>query len=92
MDQERAERIAVSALGWLAANDELCPVFLGTTGSNAEDLRALAGDPGFLVSVLDFLAMDDAWIVAFCDSEGLPYEAPMQARQCLPGGAQMHWT
>ena len=92
MRQEQAEMIAIKALAWLAANDELMPVFLGSTGSNAEDLRAQADDPAFLVSVLEFLAMDDAWIVGFCDAESLPYEAPMQARQALPGGAEVHWT
>ena len=84
--------IAVRALSWLAANDELMPVFLGATGSVAEDLRAGAGDPAFLISVLDFLAMDDAWIIGFCEAEGLDYQAPMQARQALPGGAETHWT
>jgi hypothetical protein len=36
--------------------------------------------------------MDDAWVVAFCDAAGLPYEAPMRARAALPGGGQVHWT
>ena len=92
MQQDAAEIIAVKALGWLAGNDDLMPVFLGATGSSADDLRAQASDPAFLISVLDFLAMDDAWIIAFCDENSLPYEVPMQARQALPGGAQVHWT
>jgi len=89
---ERAEMIALQALGWLAGNDDLMPVFLGATGASAQDLRAQAGDPAFLGSVLDFLMMDDAWVIAFCDASALAYEAPMQARQLLPGGAQVHWT
>ena len=36
--------------------------------------------------------MDDAWVIAFCESAGLAYEVPMQARAGLPGGANMHWT
>ena len=60
MQQEAAELIAVKALGWLAGNDDLMPVFLGATGSSADDLRAQANDPAFLISVLDFLTMDDA--------------------------------
>ena len=55
MRQEQAETVAVQALGWLAGNDDLLPVFLGATGSSAEDLRAQAAEPGFLLSVLDFL-------------------------------------
>lgn len=92
MQQIQAERIAIQALGWLASHDDLMPVFLGATGSSAEDLRAQAGDPAFLLSVLDFLLMDDAWVIAFCDSEGLPYEMPMRAKQALPGGGEVHWT
>ena len=92
MQQEAAELIAVTALGWLAGNDDLMPVFLGATGSSADDLRQQSSDPAFLISVLDFLAMDDAWIMAFCDDHGLNYDVPMQARQALPGGAQVHWT
>jgi len=92
MRQDEAEMVAVRALGWLAANDDLMPVFLGATGASVEDLRAHASDPAFLGSVLDFLAMDDAWIVAFCDAAGLGYDTPMQARGALPGGEQVHWT
>ncbi|MDJ0824648.1 MAG: DUF3572 domain-containing protein [Rhodobacter sp.] len=92
MQQDRAEIIAAQALAWLAANDDLLPVFLGSTGASADDIRAQVGDTDFLGSVLDFLAMDDAWIVAFCDAAGLSYETPILARQALPGGGQVHWT
>ena len=92
MKREAAETVGVQALGWLAGNDELLPVFLGSTGASLDDLRAGAGDPDFLGSVLDFVMMDDAWVVAFCDASGLPYAAPMQARAALPGGGQVHWT
>ena len=79
-------------MAWLAGNDELLPVFLGATGASEADLRARAADPEFLGSVLDFLTADDSWVMAFCDSEGLPYESPLRARMALPGGAQVHWT
>ncbi|MFV0490895.1 MAG: DUF3572 domain-containing protein [Pseudorhodobacter sp.] len=90
--QESAEILALKALGWLAADDELLPVFLGSSGAAQEDLARGAQDPAFLGAVLDFLLLDDDWIVAFCDSAGLPYEAPASARAALPGGAQTHWT
>jgi hypothetical protein len=92
MKREAAETVGVQALGWLAGNDELLPVFLGSTGASLDDLRAGAGDPAFLGSVLDFVMMDDAWVVAFCDAAGLPYATPMQARAALPGGGEVHWT
>lgn len=92
LTQDAAEAIALKCLGWLAANDELLPVFLGATGASEADLRAGAQDPEFLGSVLDFVMMDDAWVVAFCAEAGLENTAPMAARAALPGGAQVHWT
>ena len=89
---DAAETLALKALGWLAASDELMPVFLGSTGASLDDLRSRAGDAAFLGSVLDFLVMDDAWVIAFCDAEGIPYDRLMQARAALPGGQQVHWT
>lgn len=90
--QESAEVVALRVLEWLAGHDELFPVFLGATGASVSDLATSAQDQAFLASVLDFLVMDDAWVIGFCDAAGLPYEAPMQARAALPGGANMHWT
>ncbi|MCM2560755.1 DUF3572 domain-containing protein [Lutimaribacter sp. EGI FJ00015] len=90
--QEAAETLALSALGWLAATDDLLPVFMGASGLTEADLRGQAADPAFLGAVLDFLMMDDAWVIRFCDDTGTAYTAPMQARAALPGGAQVHWT
>ena len=92
MNSERAETVAITALGWLASNDDLFPVFLGSTGASVADLRDRATDPAFLGSVLEFLTMDDAWVVAFCDFAGLNYEDPLRARYALPGAADFHWT
>lgn len=90
--QDAAEVIGLKALAWLAGNDELCPVFLGASGASEADFRQRAQDPAFLCAVLDFVTMDDRWVQAFCDSEGLSYAVPMQARQALPGGGEVNWT
>jgi hypothetical protein len=90
--QDSAETVALQALGWLAAQEELLPVFLGSTGASLPDLARGAGEPAFLRAVLDFLVLDDAWVVAFCDAEGLAYSLPLQARAVLSGGADHHWT
>lgn len=88
---DAAETLALQGLAWLVTNEELLPVFLGSTGADIGDLRARAGDRQFLASVLDFLTMDDAWVIAFCDEQGIAYDQPMQARAVL-GGDEMHWT
>lgn len=92
MNSERAETIAITALGWLVTNDELLPVFLGASGATAQDLAAGAQDPTFLASVLEFLTMDDRWVTAFCDANELPYDAPLRARYALPGAEMVNWT
>ncbi|MEM8536636.1 MAG: DUF3572 domain-containing protein [Pseudomonadota bacterium] len=92
MNPERAELIALQALGWLAGNDALCPVFLGASGGSVDDMRSRASDPAFQAAVLDFITMDDAWVVAFCDAVDLRYEDPLAARHALPGAEHVHWT
>lgn len=90
--QESAETTALKALAWLAGNENLLPVFLDTTGVSEADVRAGATDPVFLGSVLEFLMMDDTWVIEFCDSVSMSYDTPMRARAMLPGGDQVHWT
>ena len=92
MKRETAETLALRALAWLAGNEELLPVFLGSTGAGLEDLRRRAQEPEFLGSVLDFLLMDDAWVLGFAAAENLPPDDLLAARRALPGGDAVHWT
>lgn len=92
MTPEAAETLAIQALGWVAAHPDLGPMFMGATGASGDDMRARADDPEFLISLLDFVMMDDAWVIEFCDAHGFAYTDPMMARQALPGGAETHWT
>lgn len=92
MQPEAAQLLALQALGWIASEDEVFPLFLSATGANLSDLRLRAADPDFLAAVLDFLLQDDRWVVAFCDAEGQAYTAPQSARAVLPGGAMTNWT
>ena len=89
---EQAATLGVNVLAWLAAEDELLSVFMGASGVSVDDLRAGLAEPEVQAAALDFLLMDDAWVVRFCDAHGLPYDAPMRARQALPGGAEVNWT
>lgn len=92
MTGEAAETIGLQALGWIAGNDELLPVFLGATGAGLAELRARAAEPEFLAAVLDFLLLDDAWVTGFCAAAGLPCEMPRAARAALPGAAAADWA
>lgn len=92
MQLKPAEQIALKALTWLLENDDLLPAFMEATGTGEADFRLRTGDSEFLLSVLDFITMNDSWVIAFCDSEALPYLALMQARQAFPGGTETSWT
>ena len=92
MTRDHAETIALRALAWMAAQDGVLEGFLAASGASADDLRALASDPAFLVAVLDHLMADDATVMGFCDHEGVPYDTPARAREALPGGESVHWT
>lgn len=92
MTPEAAEKIALDALLWIAASEELSGGLLGMSGAAASDLRERAGEPEFLGFVLDFLLMDEAALLAFCEQAGLHAETPMRARAVLPGGDLPNWT
>lgn len=92
MRQEQAETVGLQALAWLAGEDEVFATFLGASGASADDVAEAAGRPEFLGAVLDFVMMEDAWVVAFCDASALSYTMPMEARAALPGGETFHWT
>ncbi|MGP1358381.1 DUF3572 domain-containing protein [Roseicyclus sp.] len=92
MKQEMAEMGAVRVLGWLAGQEDLMPVFLGATGAAPEDLRAAATEPDFLASVLDFVLMDDRWVIDCAGALGMSPERIAELRRALPGGALPNWT
>lgn len=88
--QESAQALALEGLVWLAGQEALLPAFLDASGLEVGQIAAAARSPEFLAGVLDFLLQDDAWVMAFCESRGLPYTAPATARAALPGG-QIAW-
>lgn len=92
MKQEIAETIALQIMGWLAAEDDLLGVFLGASGADLNDMKRRAAEPEFQLAVVDFVLMDDAWVIACCTALGLENAALQQVRQALPGGQETNWT
>lgn len=92
MKQDLAETRAMGILAWLAGQQELFPVFLGATGATEADLRARAGEAEFLASVVDFLMMDDVWVIDCAQAQGWPPEEITAIRAALPGGDLPNWT
>ncbi len=87
-----AEALALSGLGWLAAEPERLGALMGAAGLAAPDLAARAAEPEFLGFVLDFILSDEARARDFAEENGLAPEDAMKARAALPGGDVAHWT
>jgi hypothetical protein len=87
-----AETLAAQAFSWLADDSDRLNAFIAMTGAAPADLVRSITSPSFLGTVLDFILTDDMLVKDFCDSRGLPYTAPMQARAMLPGGNNWNWT
>lgn len=92
MSPQLAETLALQALTWLIGDDDLRAVFLGATGADPAELAARAGETELLVSVLDFLLMDDRAILRFAEESGCQPDEPAAAHAVLSGAAMRHWT
>lgn len=81
-----ASEMALAALTFLAQDEERVGRFLALTGIDPGEIRARLGERGFQLAVLDYLAGDEALLVAFAEAESLPPEAVGRARRALGGG------
>ena len=79
------EDLAVEALGFLAADETRLERFLAVTGLGPGNLRRAAAGPGFLRSVLDYVAADEALLLAFAANAGRKPEQVGQAIRALAG-------
>ncbi len=77
------ERIAIAALGFLAAEESRLERFLALSGLGPHNLRQAAADPGFLAAVLDYVAADERLLVAFAAEQGLDPAAVTRAKESL---------
>jgi hypothetical protein len=88
LTQEAAESLAIQALAFIASDAERIGPFLAATGIGPEMIRAAARQPDFLGGVLDYMAGDDALLVAFSNETGRnPFDIPI-ARDVLRGASR----
>jgi hypothetical protein len=71
MTPEKAEILALEALGWLAGEDDGLPRFLAQSGIDSDALRTGAGSPEMGVAVLEFLLGHEELLLRFCESRTL---------------------
>ena len=79
-----AEEVALKALAWIMADDDMVGRFVGLTGAGPDEIRARIKQPDFLGAVLDFILGDEPTLMDFVQAEGLAPEVPMLARAKLP--------
>ena len=83
MTDDVAEAMALQAVAYLMADEELMTGFLAASGCAPEDLRGRLKDRGFLVGALDYLLSDDSVVIAFARHIDVAPEAPLHAREKL---------
>ena len=85
MTDDRAAAMALQALAFLAADEDVTQRFIDLTGASRDSLRERADEPDFLVSVLDFLLSDEGLLIRFCGGVEIDVRAVHMARHVLSG-------
>jgi hypothetical protein len=83
MTPERAEIVALQALAWLAGDDDARDRLLAASGLDGDSIRANAGDPAFLGSILAFLLSQEELLLRFCAESSSDPAAVQAAGQVL---------
>jgi len=82
---ENAEKLAISALAFLASDPERLGRFLAITGIGPEAIRKAAADPGFLAGVLDHVMSDEPLLLAVAEHAEVTPQAIEGAHAALGG-------
>jgi len=85
LDRADAEKVAIHALSFLAADPDRLGRFLALTGLGPEDIRTAARAPGFLAGVLEHIAEDESALLALAQETGVPAEYIARAGIVLSG-------
>jgi hypothetical protein len=83
MDTETAEIIAISALTFLADDEQRLGRFLALTGLGPTELKAEAHTHRMLSAVLDYLLHDESLLLVFTTSNRIAPELIIPAQQLL---------
>jgi len=79
---EEAESVALSAFSFITSDDGRMARFLSISGLRADTIRIAAESAGFFAGILDYIASDEALLIAFAEQTNIKPERVMQA----------HWT
>jgi Protein of unknown function (DUF3572) len=85
-ETERAQELAIAALGFIAADPQRLGRFLALTGIGPDSIRAAAREPQFLAGVLEHIGSDERLLCEFANEQQLDPQAVTRARDALAGG------
>ena len=92
MNKEIAETRALEVLTWVLSEDDLIQVFMSTTGASQDDLRSNTLNHEFLISILDFVLMDDSWVISCSKFMNIDPSQIQVIKMSLDGGQEVNWT
>ena len=92
MEKEIAETRALEVLTWVLSEEDLIQVFMGATGASQNDLRSNTLSHEFLISILDFVLMDDRWVISCSKFLNIDPSQIQLIRMSLDGGQEVTWT
>ena len=84
--RDAAEHLAIQALAYLAQEPEKLARLLALSGLDPQTMREAAHDPRFLGGILEYVATDEALLIAFAAHAEVPPERVVMARDTLSGG------
>ena len=92
MNKEIAETRALEVLTWVLSEDDLIQVFMAATGASQDDLRSNTLNHEFLISILDFVLMDDSWVSSCSKFMNIDPSQIQVIKMSLDGGQEVNWT
>ena len=92
MNKEIAETRALEVLTWVLSEDDLIQVFMSATGASQDDLRSNTANHEFLISILDFVLMDDSWVISCSKFMNIDPSQIQLIKMSLDGGQEVNWT
>ena len=82
-NEEEAEKLALSALGWTLSDPARAQRLLALTGLTPDGLRSRLGEPSLLVEILGFLEAHEPDLLACADALEVTPELLVEARRRL---------
>ena len=86
LDRDEAAEIGMSALAFIASDDDRLAKFLALTGISPGDLVAGAREPASLAAVIEYLCGDESLLLVFSSEAGLAPERVAASQAILEQG------